>query len=1847
MVLALTVILFSSTFYWIGSIPTPASKTRTDLSSTLEQESTVYWLNITHRGGQTLKDWNTMLYVQFPQNSTTVTLQLSDSQAYVGGDWTIGKIFVWMFVSGSAVESVLVTVIGLERSEIVWQDSVPLRVRTAPYVSDFGTDPGPVITFQDFIAYARIGDPDNDIDPDNVLINLSSLGSLPANAKMTYNIITDRFETSSYTTAVADGVYPATITVRDLAGHQTVTQVQIFVSLENVEGKPDLTVLFPDTDITFSNDNPTRDDTVTISATISNLGSVAAERANVSFYDGAKHIYTKYGVSVPGSGQISVYSDWVASPGGLHTIYINITGVYPDESNVGNNIRGRQITVMPTILLVDDDAAADGSHDDVVSYMESSLQSCDFRYTLHTVGSAADGPPANGSDPGKHPLKNYDIVIWMTGNASTFTLKPNDQDSIKSFLNAHGSLWLIGQDILNELGAGNSLVTSYLHVNSFSSSTQPSGWVFGTNNNSMGPITGDVQPIETGGTTDRIPKRGDYISSMTGASTRRLFNNSLNLTLGISYNSTYRLVFFPWEFSEMTDMGMQAVVTYKMITWLGNVSWRSGNDVAVSSQRYSPTNPHYMEEVNITTVVRNNGQFDLTDVKVVFRVDNVAIPMAPDGKPNPQTISLRKNGGMAWLYKKWLPRVVGEHTVTVEINPDRTNPPSESNYDNNMLTGMLSASAIYVEYKVLIVDDDASMRDSKGAIENPGGVAANPDVADYVKYSLDDCGLKGSYDEFNVALNGNGPTRSRMSNYTTIVWATGNTTSNTIRQNDMAELTAFLKDNMTSLWLIGYGILNDTTVKSNATFLRNILRVNSMSSVVKTLNPIYGVMNDEVTHGMKISVTSRFGPAYGVVPFIPVSDINTDPVFLRGATSYYNTTADYMGVKYSSPQGWREFFMPWEFSGITGGSLFETQSSPGGAVQPMSGGGGGETGGNGESPVCARGDLPVAAASAPQINATQQRDELAYGIMHWFGRIESRPELRTTPPDMFYGNVTSSNIQFNLIHPVIGESFVLKAKIWNLGGSSAGAIVRFLDGDTEIQSANVYIPPSETDVYGNVVNGYTIAEVIWRPLFAGLETIRVVVDPEGLVPNERFRFNNEARHGTYVYFFYDDMENGDSHWKHESVVTRINGESPIEYFDPPANTVKTNVEWDWQAISGFKKNATDFHTFPYCFSMFEPRKTGPVDLVIAFDTSNSMSGTPLANEKAAALALMGMLTDDSRLAVTEYAGGGNIKWDPTSGSTPQMWTMDSAGRAAATTAINGKTANAVTQVWDNIGVSFSSLRTLNAPMPTHTPVVVALTDGCDRNGNDIVMIQPNDNALEKGSDKYAPWDVWTGSESYTYASRFGKYGGDSTGTEGYWDTATFSGGSQSRDGLLSLPIRVFTIGLNLEHNSPEDQPSTATKPTEDVWGDTNTLWTGGKESGTVEYSLWRISTTSNATYFYAPTSADLIKIFTDIGTIIGGMQQKSVPSPPSLSRGGNGICAIQKNKTYPSNADGDNYTLTKTFSLPFTLSGARLSYFQKYNLVAGANGLVIMVGTSADSGTTFKYRYVSPMRLYPGNLNTQYKVYDWNGNGGVNDHVVEWAFNGKSGHGEYTWEQVEVDLTPFIGNSYVRVLFQYFFLGGGNNGTFMLDDIEIITIRRSSYSLPLSTTDQWQYMANDSAGAHGGKGYWRNHDPLNSNWLGSGIDSGLLTQPIDLTNAKNPTLSAYFRFNIFWGINGAGRPPDGFRVEVSQDNGASWKSLSLGIRSSWNVSGAENSHDGVVDGRSYTGITAPGDKQYWVEAATLYRLETNLTGWRGSVILMRFRVVTCTDMQHFSNGAVDGGIYLDDVKVTGDTIIHG
>ncbi|MGA1822226.1 MAG: hypothetical protein ACMUIG_06845 [Thermoplasmatota archaeon] len=274
--------------------------------------------------------------------------------------------------------------------------------------------------------------------------------------------------------------------------------------------------------------------------------------------------------------------------------------------------------------------------------------------------------------------------------------------------------------------------------------------------------------------------------------------------------------------------------------------------------------------------------------------------------------------------------------------------------------------------------------------------------------------------------------------------------------------------------------------------------------------------------------------------------------------------------------------------------------------------------------------------------------------------------------------------------------------------------------------------------------------------------------------------------------------------------------------------------------------------------------TMPIFITLVLDNSGSM-GSPqdkMASLKRAAKAFINSTRDIDQVAIYRFMTGTEIA---NSGSTAppgkplrilNFTSMNTSGKQQARSLIDSIVAQAGTPIWDTIGEATQYTLTYS----TSQPVVVAFTDGSDNYNIDL--------PFEEGSENYCPWHDWGTTKTYT--THIGKYYWDlgPFGADNYWIHNTLPPNGQTRDGLLHAPLPIYTIGLGLEHHDPPNKPERTSEPP-NQWRDNNAYYSGGQESGTTEYNLWRIATTSaGGSYHYAPEPEELAAIFRDISDSI-------------------------------------------------------------------------------------------------------------------------------------------------------------------------------------------------------------------------------------------------------------------------------------------------------------------------------------------------------------------------------------------
>ncbi|MEM4293829.1 MAG: CARDB domain-containing protein, partial [Thermoplasmata archaeon] len=1291
LVLVITVTLFSSIFAWINAMPPPMSKTYTEFSAKLETAYVAgnysFYVNITHAGGEILYAQATAIIINLENFSQSFTLRLSDGDkdgTLTDGKWEPGEVWRWNSTPiYPDTSTVIVQIIDKVKNLLVWSSILyPQITDVPPAIFERGTTPDPVSTGTSFKVWAVVKD--DDLNFDSVYVNLSALGiATPVKMNQTFGW---RFETSNITCNAQAGKYLALINATDTKGHVSTATLSITVSaVAQEEAQPPKLIVER---ILLSNFSPTRGDTVTITAIIKNLNSMPAVSSNVSFWDyiPLTDTWSYIGwvnVSVAGYGQSQAYMYWTATPGGLHKIFVNITSVMPGNSNgIGANI---SIVVTPKILLVDDDGAVmgSGSNLDVASYMAAALDAANLNYRIYSVPFGLDGPRYD-TGPVETQMQYYDVVIWV-GGATNNSLTSNDTAELIKFLSGTskvpaGKLWLVGENILEGVS---TTFMNYIGINGILPPIPLPAQIYGQNPGVGWINLSNCQPLMDSSTFPIVRP----INPLPSLNVRAVFmNGSATQYYGVQYRNTiggreYKVVTFTFEFAAMRDMGDQAITAYKVVNWLSGLGNRTGEDLAVASQYIEPTNPRYMQPVNISATVRNNGASVQANVEVVAYI-YVNGALLDTVTPVNTSITLEPDGGSQLVSFTWVPRMVGTYVIRVVVDPN--NKVAETNEENNALSTAVGIHEINVLYTLLLVDDDSSA-------ENGGG-GTLPNVAQYVIDALTSLGyVNGTDMDIQKVPKGadRNNTEYNVSNYNCVLWVTGFASNssgyNTLTSLDMQIIRdLYLPSDPAqhTFILIGREVLGDSGVANTAFMTRVMGAATAGTKYTDGVGKVvYGVRESPVTNGMRVEYTN--GTSFPCYAYTKTA--SAIPLFWANGTTYWERTTDLvLGTGVKDLSGWHSAFLSFDLSYTTNFSLVK---------------------------------------------------EILFNLIHWGGRVDALPELRVTPPDIYAATNSRPYIILPELNPQIGASYILKANITNVGGLSGDVIVRFLDGDTIINSVNIHVPESYADASNNVYNGRCVAEIIWTPLYAGYERISAVIDPDNLYAgSEKLRENNIASQQIQVFFFYDDMEVPErtaENWNHDATLLNINGESPLDFLARKDVSTRVIGDWDWNlsgcrdfsGVTTYNGNGTYLtnnaavlnytggaaHTTPTAYwlpevPMMEAGQKKPIDLIIVFDVSGSMNwdNPPrLTAAKAAAKAAVGMLESNDRIAIITFSSGVS-RYIPFTYTTP-------ANKTTINNSIDSITASGATSLFD--ASSYATYYMDTEGRPDAVKGIIFLTDG--------------------------------------------------------------------------------------------------------------------------------------------------------------------------------------------------------------------------------------------------------------------------------------------------------------------------------------------------------------------------------------------------------------------------------------------------------------------------------------------------------------------------------------------------------
>ena len=1246
LVLLITVMLFSTVFYYVNSMPTPKQRIYAQFDASMhivKNSNGAYCLNITVKnvGGESLIDWRTMfiIVIDFTAKQHMLSWANFSSQPFAkDGKFSQGESFYynsswdhWNNVNWSSIEDIRshvisITLLDKSTGNIIWSTKLQGRANMPPVLVGLTTSPSPPILGKPATFKAIIFNPNNNNDVSEYNVTLDFSDSI-----LKYSIYGSPIKYMSYSggnsfTAVVNFknnnslniLTPYTVKVKIVYGSSSKGPLEvtypahIFLSRGTGSKAPDLYI--NSKFITLSTLDPTHGDNVQVSVTIENLGGTGAKFKLMvmdkykGYPTGEIYIKTNLGSSeylpsptlnytVAAAGQTTISFIWenvganengvdpVSRVSGTHQLIFKIINITPAENpNKYKDNASVSLTVLPNILLVDDDGYAQGSPLDTSRYYKYYLDTAGYKYDLDE-GSINIGQL-------KTDIDSHDLVIWETGYKKDPITSEQAMILRDYVYNKGGALWLISQGI-----SQNKL--SYIlngNYNSIKISRAPVYKIEGVKDTSINLTTSNEIINDTLINRDNAQSSENTIN---GNETTYFEDNNLgnlksfilgNISgqhsfkpIGVyedySISGEGKLVYLGFELSRVQHYYKQDFIAYRILKYLANISGRVGNDLAVEDMSITPRNPLYKEPVHISVVVSNNGGKPLSS-EVLLEVDGIVSLNINTTNPN-STGVIPPDGGFVTVNFTWIPTHTGEHDLTAIVNPYHTI--KETNYQNNIINKNIIDTNVFVHFSTLVVYNGSS--------------SASLDEKNNVVDTLQDLGyLYKTLNTNSNPLPSGYSTGDYFAQYNLIIWANthiGNKDVNAIKES-------LIKNPDTSQLFVGSDLTEE--IVSN-TQLTNYLGINlNGGNTVANECVLYGINNvNSVSNGMSIVIKP------GTVLY-NISSENSEGLFRK----YVPITAGYLNLENVASQRQN----PINTAGYGLISKAPQSGSKYGII-PFD-----------LSDVIGIFGLKNASIAKPYAPALQARAWIIYRLFNWFGYQPPKPELATYTSDI---NITYGSGIPN-IPPIIGRSYMISTIVYNYGSVGANTIVRFYDDLNWIGSKTVYVPGGK----------YAQVEIKWVPMFAGAARhIRVVVDPlnevkettfNGTVYNGRkiFNFDNEAVKTVRVYYFWDNMENGAGNWMHEATVLDINGESPLGFID--RKDVNTSVigNWDW-SISGsnkdsgnfhkdlniFYSNATDvlkftngaYHSAPAAFWIPEAPRAPirkPVDVIFVIDTSGSM-----------------------------------------------------------------------------------------------------------------------------------------------------------------------------------------------------------------------------------------------------------------------------------------------------------------------------------------------------------------------------------------------------------------------------------------------------------------------------------------------------------------------------------------------------------------------------------------------------------------------------------------------------------------
>lgn len=1115
LILGITVVLFSSVFYYVAVMPPPQSQIYSSFVSNYQINSNgTFNITITNYGGESIPVNSTELVVavQNPTGHATHLLSYPNIYKQIKSDYfRVGSTFTyhsyWDNLKATYLSSIAIYLISTQNNQVVYsnilQGSMP-NVNVMGF--SYSPDPFPAnMTFNARITAFVIYNANYKIIPE-VKISIPSYNII--NKSMNY-ISPMQFGFFQSMSPVKAGIYKAYINVTFGSSYYNYTG---FIQVVNTQNPIALKI----TSISLQNPEPVHGSNTTIYISIYNPSNKTEKfRLNItdifpSYPNEWNYIYTTPSsqndptsyftigpmttilISVP---WYKIGGSYVAA--GAHQLSVSFLNVTPYLASVGSSIN---VTVYPKIVFVGDGFSS-------ASYNVYNDYYWLFKYLNFPITII---PPTPSSSIFVN-VSGYDFVIWVTGSSNGLSIE--NQNELSKILSEGGSLLLIGNSTYTFSGFYSIIQTS--QTKSINKNTT----IKYQNFSSKLPNTF----LETINYTANVtaPPNIQYVTFSGG---NNLTNNILaNFSYDSNpaaiygvYSSNYgKYVFIGYPFSSML-LYQQYYIMNKIILWLSNITILNAvRDIALVDMKISNPNPMFMQPINITFYIQNFSPGPFGPTKLEFELNGQVVPVIQANATIPSNNiyvpSIPGYGNITPITITWYANVVpGIYQIFAYVNPYHN--PTEINYNNNILSAMTNVN-LNVKFSILVVH--AHLSNSKNnisavlsSLNNTVGVG-NYKFLNYIEST-------GSSPPSPISVN----LSSMFKNYNLVIIDVNN--SGFFDSDLIYAIKNYVNNPDSYKYPYSLIILGENAGNSIASYpsLMDILNINSIKvSQKNTIGSLYGL----TYNGVNINV-GPFGQnlsrGYG----------------LRYNYNQYSTT---ITLSNSNP-GTAIFdvnnYGPFNKANYTGNAVIENISNVIVTIFPY----------NFENIVGliqnhTLGYSPKSTTSNPLYFSQPYHPKLyARNFLMLNLLVASRYMFNKPLPE-----IVSPDISINSPIVTLNNYYLWSVTIRNLGAAPTYVTLEAFEETSMFYSSQpIYL-------VGSTMNSITTvtATVIWKPSYASSpnpEWLRFVLIPSSgsSIPLSPMQ---EALIPQKVYFFYDNFTNGGTNWIHYNVVFGYSGVQSASY----------------------------------------------------------------------------------------------------------------------------------------------------------------------------------------------------------------------------------------------------------------------------------------------------------------------------------------------------------------------------------------------------------------------------------------------------------------------------------------------------------------------------------------------------------------------------------------------------------------------------------------------------------------------------------------------------------------------------